>query len=170
MEFRQTEGTSRTADDLRAAAEGLLKGCKQHFRSGVTRVSRIGGVIPLGQERTFRSLTEELLGVDDLESFRYTAQKLALNFPLILPWLRWWMREEHARMLFQSHRCMDVLLWDSLPDTTNAEEAMHWKIYSAVGRDHKLMEGLRCLQKFVAHYDVQIASAQGKLQFSQCDS
>ncbi|TFK79454.1 hypothetical protein K466DRAFT_460510, partial [Polyporus arcularius HHB13444] len=45
IQFRQSEGSTRTADDLKAAAEGLLKGCKQHFRSGITRLTWIGGVI-----------------------------------------------------------------------------------------------------------------------------
>ncbi|RPD52543.1 hypothetical protein L226DRAFT_433390, partial [Lentinus tigrinus ALCF2SS1-7] len=46
IEFRQNEGTTRSVDDLRSSAQGLLRGCRQHFNSGVTRLSRIGGVIP----------------------------------------------------------------------------------------------------------------------------
>jgi hypothetical protein len=38
-------------------------------------------------------------------------------------------------MLFKPHREMNQDLWDQLPDTTNAEEAMHWKLYCDVGKD-----------------------------------
>lgn len=64
-------------------------------------------------------------------------------------------------MLFESQRRMDAVLWNSLPNTTNAEEAMHFKIYSAVGRNHALMEGIFSLLAFVRHYDQLLASAQG---------
>ncbi len=52
---------------------------------------------------------------------------------------------------------MEVALWDSMPETTNAEEAMHWKIYKAVGQDHLFMEGMRALLAFLRHYDSLIA-------------
>ncbi len=42
------------------------------------------------------------------------------------------MRDAPASMLFISHRKMDPALWDELPDSTNAEEAMHAKIHTAV--------------------------------------
>ncbi|KAI9069787.1 hypothetical protein FKP32DRAFT_1547654, partial [Trametes sanguinea] len=45
VEFWRREGTTRTADDLRSRAKALLKGCQQHFRAGVTRLKRLGGVI-----------------------------------------------------------------------------------------------------------------------------
>ncbi|TFK35257.1 hypothetical protein BDQ12DRAFT_668748 [Crucibulum laeve] len=35
---------------------------------------------------------------------------------------------------------MDPDVWNSIPDSTNAEEAMHWKLYCAAGRNHELME------------------------------
>lgn len=122
----------------------------------------MSGVVHPSNERKFRALTEQLLGADDLEAFRIVAQEILEDFPAVSPWLSWWMREEHAAMLFQSQRRMNAPLWESLPDTTNAEEAMHWKIYSAVGRDHTLMEGIRSLQSFISHFDRMIASARGK--------
>jgi hypothetical protein len=45
-----------------------------------------------------------------------------------------------------------------MPETTNAEEAMHWKLYSAVGRDLSLMDGLHGLYA-VAEYYHQIYTA-----------
>jgi len=43
--------------------------------------------------------------------------------------MEWWMRPAHASMLFHSDKKMDIEIWDSIPKTTNAQEAMHWKIY-----------------------------------------
>ncbi|KAI9057625.1 hypothetical protein FKP32DRAFT_1583394, partial [Trametes sanguinea] len=45
IDFWHHEGTTRTADDLRGSAQQLLKGCQQHFRAGVTRLKRTGGII-----------------------------------------------------------------------------------------------------------------------------
>ena len=139
-----------------------MKGCQQHFRSGVTRLARIGGVVPVGQEQRFRRLTARLIEAPDLDTFYDTADTILHDFKSVKPWLQWWMREEHATMLFESQRRMDPILWKSLPSTTNAEEAMHFKIYSAVGRSHTLMEGIFSLLAFVRHYDQLIASVQGE--------
>ncbi|KAI0737390.1 hypothetical protein C8Q80DRAFT_1125393 [Daedaleopsis nitida] len=139
-DFVNTEGTARSPDVLRTAAEHLLKGCQQHFRSGVTRLSRIGSVVEPEKERRFRTLTEDLLSADNLEEFRLTAHDVLNEFPRLAPWLNWWLRDEHASMLFQSHRRMEPILWESVPSTTNAEEAMHFKIYNAVGKNHNFME------------------------------
>lgn len=55
-------------------------------------------------------------------------------------------------MLFESERQMDIEIWDSIPKTTNAEEAMHWKLYSGCGRDHGFMEGMLSLYKVAEYY------------------
>jgi hypothetical protein len=51
-----------------------------------------------------------------------------------------------------------------MPDTTNAEEAMHWKLYSAVGRDLSLMDGLHGLHA-VAEYYLRIYTASLSMYF-----
>ncbi|KAF9471511.1 hypothetical protein BDN70DRAFT_768570, partial [Pholiota conissans] len=43
-------------------------------------------------------------------------------------------------------------LWKSIPSTTNAKESMHWKLYSACGRNHLLLEGLNALYSFAIYY------------------
>jgi hypothetical protein len=48
---------------------------------------------------------------------------------------------------------MDIAIWDAIPTTTNAEEAMHWKLYAARGRNHLFMEGLRALYSVAAYYE-----------------
>ncbi|KAI0754059.1 hypothetical protein C8Q80DRAFT_1246646, partial [Daedaleopsis nitida] len=105
-------------------------------------------------------MTEQLIGAQDLETFRQIGMSLLAKFPAVSPWFEWWLRDAHASMLFESQRCMDPVLWNSLPSTTNAEESMHWKIYSAVGEKHAVMEGICSLFAFVQHYDKLIASAR----------
>lgn len=160
IDFWRREGSIRTTDNLRASAEGLLKGCQQHFRAGVTRIKRIGGVIPLGQGSNFEKMAHGLLKLTDREAFDKHASALLSKFPQISPWLEWWLRDAHARMLFTPYRRMDPSLWASIPDTTNAEEAMHWKLYSGIGQDKTLMDGLAALYSFAGHYERLLAGAE----------
>ncbi|KAL7284985.1 hypothetical protein ACG7TL_000074 [Trametes sanguinea] len=159
VSFWREEGTTRTADDLRGRAKTLLKGCQQHFRAGVTRIKRLGGVIPLGHASRFEKMAHGLLHLADLNEFRSMGQDILASYPEVAPWLEWWLRESHAPLLFGPYRQMDRELWNSLPDTTNAEEAMHWKIYAGIGKDQTLMSGLVSLYAFAGHYERLLTGA-----------
>jgi hypothetical protein len=135
----------RTDAQLRVDAGRILRGCKEHFRSGVTRISRIGGVIPVEERDTFIKQTMGLLSSPTNKEFLVQARQIVCDFPKTATWLEWWLRPAHASILFESQRVMDIAIWDSIPDSTNAEEAMHWKLYSAAGRNHNFFEGLRSL-------------------------
>lgn len=162
IDFWVHEGSTRSRDELRMAAKNLLKGCRQHFRTGVTRIKKIGGVIPIMQSILFQKKAYALLEQPDTQAFQKHAQELIRMFPKIKPWLSWWMRDDHAAMLFTSERTMDPVLWNSLPESTNAEEAMHHKIYSAVGRDHNLVSGINGLEAFARHFEQLVTGAAGK--------
>ena len=43
----------RSEDDLRDAGSRILRGCQEHFRAGITRLSRISGVIPSNKKKVF---------------------------------------------------------------------------------------------------------------------
>ncbi|KAJ2991697.1 hypothetical protein NUW54_g8123 [Trametes sanguinea] len=159
IDFWHHEGTTRTSDDLRASAEQLLKGCQQHFRAGVTRLKRTGGIIQLDDAPKFERMAHSLLEVKALSEFQKHSAKLLSRFPNIAPWLEWWLRDSHAAMLFAPYRRMDVDLWASLPDTTNAEEAMHWKIYAGIGQDQTFLGGLVSLFAFAEHYERLLSGA-----------
>jgi hypothetical protein len=60
---------------------------------------------------------------------------------------------------------MDISIWDSIPDTTNAEEAMHWKLYAAAGKNHTFFEGLRSLRAVSQHYEELYQARLSKLFF-----
>lgn len=147
---------TRTEEELHETAERLLKGCQEHFRAGVTRISRMTGVIPPEKVEAFKKRALALLKLKNSEEFIHQASLLVRDFPSIKYWMQWWMRPAHASMLFESERKMDIEIWDSIPDTNNAEEAMNWKLYSACGRDHAFLEGMRNLYA-VAHYYERMA-------------
>jgi hypothetical protein len=147
-------GNTRTSDELQAAAMTLLKGCQEHFRAGVTRVSRISAAVDPSLASSFVARALALLDAPDSTEFISRAALVVSEFPMLKSWMDWWTRPEHAAMLFSSERKMDVKLWESLPATNNAEEAMHWKLYSACGRDHDLLEGLISLHAVAQHYEI----------------
>ncbi len=137
---RRNDGQSR--EELMEAAKKLLKGCQQHFRNAATRVKHFGGVIPPDQASDFSELTGLLYSTEDTNVFNDTVTEIRTRFPRTKPWLNWWLRPDHASMIFPSQRHMDPVIWDTLPDSTNAEEAMHFKIYMIAGKKHDIMRGL----------------------------
>jgi hypothetical protein len=62
------------------------------------------------------------------------------------------MHGSHASMLFLSQRKMKSELWEAIPETMNAEEAMHWKMYSTAGCDHGFLEGMHSLYAIAQYY------------------
>ncbi|KAF9529541.1 hypothetical protein CPB83DRAFT_882745 [Crepidotus variabilis] len=151
---KRTDNT-RTVAELREAAETLLRGCKEHFRAGVTRIARMGGIIPVDQQEAFKQRALSLVSVPSKEEFLVCVERLIRDFPAIASWIAWWLRDSHASMLFELQRKMDPAIWDSIPETTNAEEAMHFKLYSACGRDHTFIEGLKSLYAVLLYYQRQ---------------
>ncbi|KAJ7911162.1 hypothetical protein B0H13DRAFT_2272106 [Mycena leptocephala] len=55
-------------------------------------------------------------------------------------------------MLFKPFRKMQVEEWNSIPKTTNAAESQHYKIFSAIGKKHPLIPGLKGLRQLSHHY------------------
>lgn len=58
-----------TKEELAAEAEALLKGCRQHFRSGITRVGKISGVVPIHLKDAFQNRAESLVEAETTEDF-----------------------------------------------------------------------------------------------------
>ncbi|KAG0691978.1 hypothetical protein DFH29DRAFT_1074083 [Suillus ampliporus] len=128
-DFWTERGDSRTEEELRGAAAALLKGCQQHFRSQVTRVSKISAAVPPELRDHFKDRAMSLLDAGTLDEFKRIAQALLDDFPLTEKWLWWWMRDQHAKMLFQpfSHdgsSAMDSIALDHQCSGSNALEAI----------------------------------------------
>lgn len=151
-QYNWPDPEQRTEEQLRQAAKLLLRGCKWHFRENAMRISRIEWVVPPHLRNIYIGRIDELLECDNHELFIKQCGALLQLVPDIQPWLVWYLRPAHARMLFAAKREMEIEVWDSLPDTTNAEEAMHWKMYAGTGRDHDFLEGLEALWAFGRYY------------------
>ena len=143
---------ARSLEALSTAAGQLLRGCQEHFRAAVTHVSRINGAVPPDMKEAFTKRALALLHCSNSDDFNLRANLIVRDFPPLKSWMEWWMRPAHAAMLFESERQMDIEIWESIPKTTNAEEAMHWKLYSGCGRDHGFMEGILSLYKVAEYY------------------
>lgn len=159
---------TRTAEELEVAASGLLKGCAQHFSAQIQRVQKISGVVHPSQVDIFSNYARRMLEFEDLDEFTAHADKFILEFPLAENWIRWWIRPSHATMLFPSHRIMTEALWESLPKTTNAAEAQHFKIYMAVDKQHELIPGLECAFRFLKHYELLDSADRRTYPFLSC--
>lgn len=105
-----------------------------------------------------------LLDLESLDAFKDAVTLLIRDFPNIESWISWWSHDHHAPLLFESHRSMDAATWKSIPESTNAEEAMHWKLYAAAGRDHDLLEGLRALHRMAEYFEQRFAAVTSQCQ------
>lgn len=160
-DFWMELGDGRSEDELKTAAKAVLKGCREHFCAGVTRLSKVSKVISPEKSETFRRRALSLMDLTSSEVFLEEATKLERDFEGIGPWIEWWMRPDHAAMLFASERTMEAELWDMLPETTNAEEAMHFRFYTAVGTHHKFMDGLGKLWKIADTFTRLLNAVRG---------
>lgn len=93
-------------------------------------------------------LIHDMENAEDMDDFNGVADDLVTHFPMLEDWMAWWRQPRNAAMIFRSHRTMDQKLWDSLPDTTNAQEAVNWVLYSCVGYRHEAFEGIIGLINF----------------------
>ena len=143
---------ARSLEELSAAAGKLLRGCQEHFRAAVTRVSCINGAVPPDMKEAFTNRALALLHCSNTDDFNLRANLIIRDFPPLKSWVKWWMCPAHASMIFESERQMDIKIWESILKTTNAEEAMHWKLYAGCGRDHGFMEGMVSLYKVAEYY------------------
>ena len=119
----------------------------------MTRVARINGAVPPDKKEAFTGRALGLLNCSTSDDFQLQAKLIIRDFLKLTSWMEWWMRPSHASILFESEKKMDVEIWERLPSTTNAEEAMHAKFYKACGRDHAFLEGMNALYAFALHFE-----------------
>ena len=155
-------GDLRSVEDLDKAAQALLKGCKYHFEESVRRVAKISAYVSPDTRDSFLRRINKLRKVQTVEEFIQVLDAIMKTWPRTHEWMEWWTRERNAQMIFESLKSMDDTLWKSLPETTNAEEAMHWRIYQAVGKNHKLVDGLYALATIVEYFSRLTKAAKGK--------
>lgn len=159
--FWNTRQDGRSEEELEEVVEQLLRGCEEHFRASVTRVCRLGIVANTGRADELRARALALLKAENSDNFRSQAAALIAEFPVIESWLSWWLRPSHASMLFETERKMAPDIWDSIPSTNNAQEAMHFKFYVGAGKKHDLVEGLKAIAAIVEEFEGRFNAQQG---------
>ncbi|KAF8988920.1 hypothetical protein BDQ17DRAFT_1257419, partial [Cyathus striatus] len=165
VNVRKANDDARTLEELSEAAISLLKGCREHFRANITRISCIHGVVSPERVPEFKKRMLALLNCGGVHQFRKDVQTVLYDFPLARPWLNWYLRESTASMLFVSKRTMEPAIWDSMSETTNAAEAQHWKIYCTQGRDHLFENGLYSLHAVAESYDMLFKASTSRCTY-----
>lgn len=151
IRFRRDKfGDARTDEELKDLGRTLYKGCARHFGDSVNRVCKLMEVRE--HETAFRKLVDVMIHAENPDDFNAAANRIEADFPMVYRWLDWWRRPANAAMIFRSMRLMDDRLWNAIPDTTNAEESMHWCLYSAVGFGHDALSGILGLVMFVEDF------------------
>lgn len=81
VRFWTYKGSSRSHEELYESSERLLKGCREHFRAGVSRLKRTSSIVPPHQESLFNTMAMGLLDLSTPEQFQSHAAALQTVFP-----------------------------------------------------------------------------------------
>ena len=81
-------------------ARGLLKGCQQHWKESVSRISRNHHIVSPEKETEFHDLITQMYGARTIQAFEDSRERIRAAFPHTSDWLNWWSRIEHASILF----------------------------------------------------------------------
>ena len=129
---------------------------------------RLSGQLLLGVVRIYSrkarylldDCNEALMKIKMVDEFLETVELLLADFPLLNNWLEWWVRKPHAKMIFPACVSMEPQLWDHLPTTTNAQESLHFQLYSAAGKKHQFFEGMKALYRWAIVLEDDFKSKQ----------
>lgn len=112
------------------------------------RVASISGVVPIQSKQRFQHLCMGLTKVADIQDLRHRANAIIEEFPLTRDFMTWWLHPDRAPLIFAADRVMDPGTFSRLPETTNAEESQHNKLYSISGRGNDFLEGAEGLHTY----------------------
>lgn len=114
---------------LKKEAISLLKGCQEHFRQSVTRISRNHAIVNHESSAQFQSMALRLLKINERDEFDKVIESIQKNWPNTTSWLEWWVYTDAGKILFPVLSSMDENLSKKLPDSINAQESMHHRYY-----------------------------------------
>jgi hypothetical protein len=83
-------------------------------------------------------LAVSLVSISDTTEFDRVIGKIKTKWPLVSEWLAFWLSPDVAPTLFQCFNNMDQSLRDAMPNTINAQEAIHRLYYVCFGKNTKL--------------------------------
>jgi hypothetical protein len=152
----------RSEATLRQDAAALLKGCQQHFKSGVKRVSNISAVVPPARKSYFQTACTGLVTAREYQEFLARLKVILEEFPLSGDFFTWYMHPDRAPMIFASQSTMDPEVAAKLPNDTNPEEAQHNKLYHITGESLDFSQGLYGLWHYSEYWLRVWTGSQGK--------
>lgn len=95
IEYRFVE-----AEEHYAIAGILLKGCLYHWNESVKRIIENRHVIPKERQDEFKSYITKLFTAATIDAFNVIVNTIRTEFPNTRNWIDWWIKNEHAQMLF----------------------------------------------------------------------
>ncbi|KZV89850.1 hypothetical protein EXIGLDRAFT_136981 [Exidia glandulosa HHB12029] len=170
VRFWQKRNSHRSAEELEEAAVSLLRGCGEHFRSSITRVTHSAKLFPAANAgrtaEAFTQLALSLLWDIPQDEYHQRVKNIHRLYPALSPWLEWWTRPTVAPMIFPAVKSMADEDWAAMPATSNAEESQHNVIKTLVGKSHHLLDGLRAMVKVTRFYEQKMLykSTGGKIR------
>jgi hypothetical protein len=138
-----------------------MKGCDYHFMQSAQKMAGMGSYVKAGDRETFMRRVYNLKKIQAIDEFVDEIKEMMTKWPEIEPWMSWWTQDGVKAMIFHVYRVMGEERWNSMPDTSNAAESMHWKFYQGVGKDHEMIEGLVGLVKMLDYFDQCLKITQG---------
>jgi hypothetical protein len=72
---------SHSTEELELVGQSLLKGCVQHFSTGITHLKKISGVVKPSLAEAFETRELALLDAEDMPTFNNCASALVRDFP-----------------------------------------------------------------------------------------
>ncbi|KAJ7116195.1 hypothetical protein C8R43DRAFT_902422 [Mycena crocata] len=139
----KSQATERT--NLRTRAEGLLIGCKVHWRRTLHKIRQL--INPKDQYRFDYLIAMLEASSTTGEQFLQAVANIHREFPEVRPWLSWWILPGNGGMIFPAMQKMSAELRAQLPSSTNGAESGHNLLYGAAGKHHDLWEGIRRLYR-----------------------
>jgi hypothetical protein len=129
LEIGGSETVPSFADCVKAGknASNWLKGCLFHFKQSVKRVAQISMCFPKDDSDEFAHFAGSLRTAP-APQFPRLLKKIRKRWPAVEKWLKWWLHEERAKLIFQ---CKSAKETDDLraaaPSTDNFSEASNSK-------------------------------------------
>ena len=116
-------------EKLRNEARLLHRGCREHFRGSVSRISHDGWYISPSSQLAFENLAARMCDTPSSVEYRQIVSEIQQRWPNTKTWMAWWIRPDNSRLIMQSQMEMTAELQIETQASTNGEEALHHVIY-----------------------------------------
>lgn len=103
-------------------------------------------IVPEGTTEEFFNATMHLVDINDYLELIEEAETICEQWPMCQSWLDWWVYSSAGSKLFKARRTMPQNAAEKIPDTTNAQEAMHRYYYMATNQRQNSITGKLSLE------------------------